>query len=566
MPFNLTFPINLDSFSSETPLTMPFSELRLSTILRELTGSSKKDFIICSLAILLIGLMTYGYTFFSFTYNNDGIFRISEVDVTFQSGLVKGRWMYALLSNLFFTSFRLPLFHGMLVVLLLSLCTILLWYIFEIRAVAERILVGGVFMSMPLFIHYIYFSGDAEVYGSGMLLILISLLFFSRQTIIGYGIATMLIVMALGCYPALFSFATVLYAFYVVHAFTKTPEIRPNMLLFAQAMGVCLTGLLCYYLFTKGMLAIMGLKMLEYRNAHQLTIPLLISQFPFKLIWVFLLHGLYVLTSSIWYQAFFVLGLVGMFRMMIGKGNFTAARSLYVMFLILSVLVTSLSIYLVTLDTWPYSGFQFGIIILASLLVLYGVRLPANRLKPIGYVLACLFILSNMRIDNAIALKYELKRDGGQRIVSHLIHDVIGSEGYVKGKTKIAFVGSLRNNSNYGLRDLYPETKVHNDLKISPVGFDGSQVSKKIANQFMLQGIEIDYFKENKMKAYQQYAVDNAMPDYPEHGSIVLLGDVLILNLGTSAVPQQPAQPAYWSLYKDSRILQYFMSKIQMNE
>ncbi len=537
----------------------------LSTFLKEMTPVRKKELVICSLAILLIGFLTYGYSFFSFTYNNDGILRVSEIDISFESGLVKGRWMYAFFSNLYFSSFRLPLFHGILVVLLLLLCTLLLWYIFEIKGRAERILTGGIFMTLPLFIHYIYFTGDAEVYGSGMVLIFFSLLSFTRHTLSAYIVSVILIVLALGCYPALFSVATVLYMFYVIHAFTKNPQIRQNMVLFLKSMGICALGLLLYFLATKGMIAFLGLKLMSYKNADELSIPVLLTKLPHKLMWTFLLHGLYVLMASIWYKIFFVLGLFGMFRIMSGKTNFAFGRSLYAVFLICAMLIGALSIYLVTFETWPYPGFQFGIIILATLLVLYTVRLFGDRLKPIAYIMGALFILLNIRTDNAIALKYTLKLDAGQRLASHIMHDILSHEGYVKGKTKIAFVGALVNNSNYDLSDPFPKAKVHNDLQLAPVGFAGFGVETKIANQLTLQGVNVDFFKRSQLEEYKNYAVQNSIPDYPKSGSILQLGDVLILNLGLSTATI-PKEEKFWHVYENSKFLKYLTAKMVAKE
>jgi hypothetical protein len=214
------------------------------------------------------------------------------------------------------------------------------------------------------------------------------------------------------------------------------------------------------------------------------------------------------------------------------KTNFARGALFYTGILTLITLIGAQSSYLITYEKWPYLGFQFGFIILPALLFTFASRVRSRSLRFLVYFTSLGCIASNVLINNEISLKHALRLEAGQNLTNTIFHDVISSDAYVGGKTKVAFVGSIRFNSNYQLTDPMPDVVSLNGIGESPVVYTLHGMPTLIKSQLLLHGMVIRIVEEDILAEYEAYALAQALPEYPKQGSIVMLDEVLIINLG----------------------------------
>lgn len=484
--------------------------------------------------IAFIFLLSYAQSAIDINYNNDGIERLIRPNGSWfdlnqiKEGFKIGRWFYWVILNCVNDNVRLPYLSFFFTGANFVISSILLWKIFSLEKPITKFIFGAFFCSSTLFVHYFFFSGDAEVYSFGILLIVISN-YFSTKSRFGVLIATGLITLSFGCYPALFGFAMTLYCSKLVLLSNQGQKLSVRVL--AKAF-IPLISLLLYYLISKTGLFLLNIEMTDYRNANQITPLQLTTQLPdrFLLIFELLIQFISSLPSLI--KIIWVIGVIGSSLQIFRK---SAGRFLVLQYLLIISIwsVSWFSVYLITFDTKLYEGFILGTILITPVMVLFLEKTKNKAVSFVFVILTCVIITSNLRINNQIIAGYRMSNESSRILSLAVLNEILKLESYHE-KSPVLFIGNVINNKNYTPSEHIPQTRLINRM-IYPVSFTGENIPWNINNQIKLQGYKLNVITNLELKnTLEQYLRESkdSIPDFPKEGSVFMKSDTVYVNMG----------------------------------
>ena len=517
-------------------------------------------YLLSNLLVFVCALLTYAAAFFSNVYNNDGLGRILRVDSSYLEGISKGRWAYPFFYNIFNKSINLPLINALISIIILLLTINFIWKIFSISNIFVRVIVGCIFISTPIFVHFLFYTGDSEVYASGILLIVISVyqLFHSKRGLINYLFVIALQIIALACYPALVSITFTLIVSFIIFHFFNNSDIKSSSLLLFEGILVATTSLLLYFLISKTLLFLFNIELTSYKNANQINVRDLIIKLPYKIIWTLLLFVKYIIAGSTLLKIITAIQLFFISSMAFQTFRHSFKKLFFIFTLNFILIISTHFVYLITFEKWSYLGFQWGMIIFTSLLIVHPLTRSKKILNSIIVLISFLFIFDNIQINNEIIQKHKLKVQSSKMLIYDLVKSVQKIDGFEMNKTKIAFIGDITNNNNYTFSTILPNVIVLNGIDTHPIGFNGYNPSNKIYNQSFLLGFDIKIANEEEIEKAQDFALKNKLPNYPKKGSIFLKDSIVIVNLGTKKTSQEFLN----SKTKRASLIEYLESKI----
>lgn len=172
--------------------------------------------------------------------------------------------------------------------------------------------------------------------------------------------------------------------------------------------------------------------------------------------------------------------------------------------------------------------FAFSLIYVLSLQLNDHIFVDSKPKLLVRIVLVLPFILllwSNVVYANQVYLKKELQAEATVSLMTRVVVDIEDTEGYVAGETPVAFYGNFQT-SEY-------VQELADFEEITPYGMGKSSVTYVGADYSMLKYqlnvnmnlIRVDATNEDMMKQI------DAMPCYPEQGSINYIEDVLVVKI-----------------------------------
>ena len=518
-----------------------------------------------SIFLLIIALINYSYSLHHFIYNNDSLGRIIKNSKSFKEGISTGRWAYPFFYNIFNDNIKLPIITGVISIMILITTSIFFWKIFDVKDKIIRIIIGAIIITTPNFIHYLYYEGDAEVYSVGIFLITLSIYFYKvLPKFLNVIIPILLITIALACYPALFSFATSLYFFYLVYLYIKEKEQNINtfLRLFISFTFVCISGLALYFLTTKFFQFIFNVEMTNYKGASQLNIISIIEKLPYKIIWIYFIAVRHFLVSTLLTKIIFLINYITLSYFLTLYRKYNIKTMLVGSLILLLSIPFIFSIYLITYEVWPYAGFEFGLIPFYCLPFAFLIK--SFKWKKLLTIVYGFFIFSQLQESNKIALEYQLNIEASKLMINNLILEIQKTPEYNKN-SKIIFLGSIDKNSNYKFSDIIPNSPMFNGLD-KPVGFGGSNIPLKIKNQASLMGIQLNIINTPKDSINTLFT-----SDFPKEGSILSLNDTILVNLGGEIKKEKnPSnkikKEEKTEALQDNKYVQFILSKLEYNE
>jgi len=193
---------------------------------------SRKDKI-AFFSVAFISFLSFGQFAVDIAYNNDGIGRFFGYGGSaffnlqlYLGGFTKGRWAYPFFVNIYNGTVSLPFLVTVITIFLFVVTSVVVWRLFEIERLSQRIITGGLISSSPIFVHYFFYTGDAEVYASGILLISLGVYLFAQKKKSKNIIGILLCIIALACYPAIFAYCMGLVWLYSIHLFYKEKTFK----------------------------------------------------------------------------------------------------------------------------------------------------------------------------------------------------------------------------------------------------------------------------------------------------------------------------------------------------
>lgn len=328
----------------------------------------KLAFFFTFLSVFLIHI----YKFTNTLPNHDSLFNVySSQDMT-----ISGRWFLSIACGIS-SYFDLPWINGLLSALYLSLTSVIIIELFDIKNPVVAVLVGVFLASFPSTTETLFFGFTADGYFLGLLFSAVAALLSCKGTHwYHYVISALFLCLSCAIYQAYVSFAIVLcLCFFLIRLFNQDYTAKNGWIQIGKHIIVYAIGLGCYYLIWKGILFITGIEATDYQGINsvgQIGISTLISGFIesirnllfFFLEWNPLEHPitLYGILNIVFLLAFVMILVVA-----IVKSNlYKKAGRLILAFLCLLALIPAISIWNFLSDSVQYRPMM-----LHSICVLY---------------------------------------------------------------------------------------------------------------------------------------------------------------------------------------------------
>lgn len=221
----------------------------------------------CAAATALFGALSYFYLFANNLNNND---TISCLPQGFGTGISSGRWLLHLLGKLtekLWGVYNVPLFNGLLALLLLALTSAVLVRALDIRSRALSFALAAVTASVAPIASLMLFQFTVHYYALALLLIASAACLMRSCKPLALLGASLLGACSLGIYQAYFPFFAVLLLLMILGSCLRR-ETQPKALIFfaLRCLGVLAASYLLYWLILHGLLALLGARLSDYQG------------------------------------------------------------------------------------------------------------------------------------------------------------------------------------------------------------------------------------------------------------------------------------------------------------
>ncbi len=507
------------------------------TLILEKAAVSAADFLrlhrLPFISSFLFGLLAYGYVFTNKLLNHD------EVTSLFSKGgtVTSGRWGLGALDSIF-PNYSMPWIYGLITVLLISLAVCVLISMFRVKNRLLQVLLAGCVMVFPSLIGLFGYMFTSSSFALAFFLAV-----FAAATV--QPLKKWNILFSLGCLVLSLS----IYQSYISVAAGLLVLALIQQLLQGEKSGTVLIRGICYVVF---LVLALGIYYLGTQIILRLTGNVLngyaSQNLAFSLSSV--LNGIVLAYSS--FFRFFSEGFLGLIPTAFSRGLHGILLGAVLVLLLLhtlsnarkrpdgSVLLILLLIilplavncmYMITTPESIHTLVMYGFIcvyILAVILADY--FLSSDSFQCISGVclnimtaVMALMIAANIYIANQAYLHLQLRYENASAFYTSLIADIKLTPGF-DADTKLAIIG------NYQQPEYYSEQFEHIHAITGIYGFVPDSYSKHHFMEYYT-GFPIPFASEEEIQQIQASPEFQSMAVYPYYGSLLKIGDILVVKL-----------------------------------
>ncbi len=221
------------------------------------------------ISTVLIGFLAHFYMLTNKIPNHDDI----RTSYSYGWGMPVGRWMLTILGHIadaFQMSYSLPLFNGVISILLLAAAACILVEMFEMKSKVCCILAGGLMVSFPVIAHTLFFMFTVAYYTFAILLIVLAA-FVARRYKYGYLTAILFAAMSMGIYQAYFPLmAALLLMGLIIDCFYGKEEFKVILIRAVKYLGSLSGGMGLYLIMTNVLTRISGNSLSEFHSYNSM--------------------------------------------------------------------------------------------------------------------------------------------------------------------------------------------------------------------------------------------------------------------------------------------------------
>ena len=496
------------------------------------------------LSAVIFGILAHGVALVNkFSMVDDPQF-LFDVGVTFRSG----RWFLGILGELvrwIFGSpnFSLPLFGGLICLLLLGLCACVLIELLELRGKADCILVTGLMVVLPVVAGFYCYLFTAPYYLFGLLLALSGCFLLCRfRKAWAYLGGVVLLTLSTGIYQAFIPTMLCVFLMVFLRQTQKSEawSVKKLLLEIVGYVSACLCFLALYALFNSLCLKVLGLSMTgynglsdpvsggvgEYLQRVKLSYYLFLKpdgtnrsayMYPFRLYTLYYVNlGMLVLAAAnfVWQRLRKdrIRGLSAFLALCVFP---LAVNFIYVM--CAPKIVHSLMVYsqlLFWLLPW-------------CLLRWEPVCPEKEKLSRWITKFACVLLaaasLMYVRYDNVVYLRMDLYQTRTIQYFTTIITQVKSLDGYESG-LKLTFV-----NKDFNRDPTFVDIPEFTTFAVEPILQHTAELTAHSFREFLNQwcGFDAEIVDEAD---YRDLPEVREMPQYPNAGSIRIIGDTVVIK------------------------------------
>lgn len=230
-----------------------------------------KNIIYCFISSLCFGLLSYLYFF---TNNLNNYDNIAITPAGYGTGTSSGRWFLSKFGDFIgeiWGNYNIPIFNGMLTILILAITSCIIVKIFEIKNNWLCILIGGITVVFPPIASAMFFSYTVGYYALAIFFVVLGNFLVKECKILGFIFGALLFSFSLGIYQAYYPLCASIFILILIQMCVDSKTTWKEILvtgfkfLFSLALGYIL-----YKLFLKYYLYIDNIELGSYKGIDQM--------------------------------------------------------------------------------------------------------------------------------------------------------------------------------------------------------------------------------------------------------------------------------------------------------
>lgn len=459
-----------------------------------------------------------------------------------------GRWMRAYLAwfvaKVFGGGYNLsmPLFHGLFSLLFIAAFSCIVAELFDIRQKGTRMVLCGLMVTFPVVTSTFGYMFTAPYYFLALVLSGAAVCIIRNKTgPVRFLGGALCVCCSLGIYQSYFAVTVSLVVIRIIFdiadgKFTSLGEIVKRIV---RDIGMCVVGLALYYVIWKVSMKLLGLAASDYQGISTIGETGLQAMLKGALrayqrfFLKFKLSEENVYPMGIKYVQILALGLsaVSGLLLVVKRAQKSVAQAIVLALLIAVLPMCFNLIYLMTATAtgaWIHTLMLYGQAMLYVFLICAASRLFTGRPRLArasrGAVIAVLglLVLMNAYLSNGCYLKAEMMQQQVITDMTVLVARIKSTEGY-NDKMPVAFLMT-------GKRDAtFPKNSYFSKLKLVPFENISPYHNKRNLENTLEYwcGFAPKFVSSSKFKKLPEV---EAMPDYPDDGSIRIIDDTVVIK------------------------------------
>ena len=485
------------------------------------------------LSSIILGFAAHGYMLANKLPNYDDIGNMIN---GYGVGIESGRWMLTVLGQLtkYLTGlYSLPWFNGILSLCIMGAAACLVVCIFDIKDCMLCALTGAIMVVFPAVTGIFFFMFTVIYYTLSILICAAAVYCFKRYKY-GSFAAVILIAMAVAVYQAQLEFVSVLFLLMLLtECLSEQAEEKHIFVMALKCLAVLCAGLAVYLIGVRFFLALKGVELINYQGINELG-KIRVSQLPE------LVKEVYVNYFALFYRNVQGLNLYPAVKLIMaliqaasifliaaglrGKSIWVKLEAL--LFLLLLPAAAGL-MYIAAPGAAVYSIMLYSVVMVyVGFIVLLHAVHRYSLLYTGGGICVALAVLLYCHFDNAEYLAMTMQYEQAYSYMTTLVTRIKSAPGYEEAM-RIALVGNSGNFSDNSF-----------DANSGFVRYEMGGRSQTLLNVHSRREFLVYYiglapgFEAGMDDLKGREAVVEAMPSYPDDGSVQVVDDIVVVKLG----------------------------------
>lgn len=483
--------------------------------------------------VFALGLAAHGYCYFNANFSHDSLFSIYEASP--EVNIAVGRFLrpvYRLLRG----NFTLPVINGFLSLVFLSLSVYLLTDIVEIRHKSTIALTCALLVTNATFsLMNATYLHDADAY---MLSLLLALMGVWTALRVRHGIllSTLWYFASLGIYQAYIDVAIYVFLMLALLRLLKGEQVKKVYLDTVRFMLPILAGMILYYIGIRLTQHFAQLSDGDYYNTLSNVTAFSLASIFERLYLCLFADAVWLLVPSASNVA--AVRIVNLLLVLLAAGmafsiirtRRLGAASVWGIVGVLVAIPFGMNVITVISDLYHaltiyalYLSYVWVLVLSEQYLETGAKRASKSRFAAVA--LACVLIFDGLLFSNQLYLKKELEEDATLSVFTRVIDRMEQTEGFVPGKTRVAFVGLLLDGPLSKSRPGFCYTDTGTCESYSTTYHDTYETYLTYR-----LGYPADCVDSKEIVEFENMEEVISMPLFPAPGSVRMVGDVMVVK------------------------------------
>ena len=424
-------------------------------------------------------------------------------------------------------NYSLPLFHGTLSIILITITGLILIHRFNIKNHSNLFFLAGIMISIPSIACLFGFMFTAPYYLIGLLMGVTGGIFICDKSLTKNVIGVILIACATGTYQVYFATACCISLLCLIH---DTYQNSQNWSVYFKTSGFVIIklalGLVGYFLANKFFLYVKHTSLIDYINLTNYdisSVSVFLKRIPEAYVYFFLPHldpAANMFPERTIYLYWFIL-IVMLFSIAFVLAQLEKKKMLQVLILIIQFPLAVNFIYVLAGEAYSLTAYN-SVFTLFAVLIFPFEKLSSQVYKKIIYILMSVLLVLWVRFSNICYLKAEFMQNEAISYFTTLITRIESTPGY-QHEMPVLYIGS----EDKWVPSHYSQQKYPN-ITLTP--YDYSNViniqhwRKFVSNWCGYEPKETDSDSLKHSEEIQQ------MPLYPDDGSIKIIDGTIVIR------------------------------------